>query len=150
MQAIAHGFAMVGGVALALLVLTTVVSVGGRALFESPIPGDIEIAQLLMAFAISCFLPWCQWHRSHVMIEFFTQRLSHHQQLRLQQLGDGLMGLIAGLLAWRTLMAAISALPTNEGSMILGIPVWLNYAVLVPGFVMMSAIGLWLSIRRHR
>lgn len=148
MQAIAHGFAMVGGLALGLLMLTTVVSVLGRTFFKTPIPGDLEIAQLLMAFAISCFLPWCQWHRSHVVIEFFTRGLSHSQQRHLQHVGDALMGMIAGLLAWRTFMAAISALTTNEGSMILGIPVWLNYAVLVPGFVMMAIIGVWLSIRR--
>jgi TRAP-type C4-dicarboxylate transport system permease small subunit len=134
---------MVGGVALALLVLTTVVSVGGRALFESPIPGDIEIAQLLMAFAISCFLPWCQWHRGHVMIEFFTRSASRRQQQRLQRIGDGLMAAIAAVLAWRTLLAAISAYPTNEGSMILGIPIWINYAALVPGFAVMAVIALW-------
>lgn len=141
---------MVGGIALALLVLTTVTSVIGRTLFKTPVPGDIEIAQLLMAFAISCFLPWCQWHRSHVIVEFFTQGLSNRWQRQLQQIGDGLMGMIAGLLAWRTFMAAVSALPTNEGSMILGIPIWLNYAALVPGFVIMAAIGLWLSIRRSQ
>lgn len=150
MQAIAHGFALVGGLALVLLVLTTVISVLGRTFFKTPIPGDIEIAQLLMAFAISCFLPWCQWHRSHVVIEFFTQGLSQSSRRHLQHIGDALMGVIAALLAWRTLMAAISALSTNEGSMILGIPVWLNYAVLVPGFAMMAAVGIWLSIGRPR
>ncbi|WVN42462.1 TRAP transporter small permease [beta proteobacterium MWH-UniP1] len=148
MQRLARGFAMLGGIALGLLVLTTVVSVIGRSLFQAPIPGDIEIAQLLMAFAISCFLPWCQWHHSHVVIEFFTKGLTQRHQRQLQRVGDGLMGLIAAVLAWRTLSAAVSALPTNESSMILGIPTWIHYAILVPGFALMAMIGLSISARR--
>jgi TRAP-type C4-dicarboxylate transport system permease small subunit len=148
MQRLAQRFAMLGGIAVGLLMLTTLVSVAGRTFFRTPIPGDIEVAQLLMAFAISCFLPWCQWQRSHVAIEFFTQRLSQRTQHILHRLGDGFLGVIAGLLAWRTLIAAASALPTNEGSMILGIPIWVNYAVLVPGFLAMAVIGLWRSTGR--
>jgi TRAP-type C4-dicarboxylate transport system permease small subunit len=146
MQQLAQRFAMVGGIAIGLLMLTTLTSVAGRTFFRAPIPGDIEIAQLLMAFAISCFLPWCQWQGSHVAIEFFTQRLGQRTQHTIGRVGHGLMGLVAGLLAWRTLIAAISALSTNEGSMILGIPIWLNYAVLVPGFAAMALIGLWRAV----
>jgi TRAP-type C4-dicarboxylate transport system permease small subunit len=143
MQALARGFAVIGGAAIGVLAALTLISVMLRLLFKSPIPGDIEIAQFLMAFAISCFLPWCQWHRGHVMIEFFTRSASRRQQQRLQRIGDGLMAAIAAVLAWRTLLAAISAYPTNEGSMILGIPIWINYAALVPGFAVMAVIALW-------
>jgi TRAP-type C4-dicarboxylate transport system permease small subunit len=150
MHLLAQGFAMAGGIAIGILVLITLSSVLGRILFQSPIPGDIEIAQLLMAFAISCFLPWCQTHRSHVAVEFFTQRCSRRAQQSLHSIGDLLMGLIASLLAWRTAMAALSAFSTNEGSMILGIPVWVNYAVLVPGFLLMGLIAFWRVIKvRH-
>lgn len=147
MQTLARWFAVVGGVVIGLLAILTVISVIGRVVLQAPIRGDIEIAQFLMAFAISCFLPWCQWQRSHVVIEFFTQHVSRRLQVKLQQLGDGLMGIIAGIFAWRTALAAISALPTNEGSMLLGIPTWLNYAVLVPGFGVMAVIGLWSAVR---
>ena len=148
MHQLARGFAIAGGIAIGMLLLVTLISITGRFFFESPIPGDIEIAQLLVGFSISCFLPWCQYHRSHVVVEFFTQRLSPSAQENLCRIGDLIMGLIAGLLAWRTAMAALSALPTNEGSMILGIPVWLNYAALAPGFAVMGMIAIWRSSQK--
>ena len=45
---------------LIALILLTVVSVVGRALFSAPIPGDFELVEIGMAVAVFAFLPYCQ------------------------------------------------------------------------------------------
>lgn len=141
LERLALGFAYAGGAALTLMVTTTLVSVCGRTLFATPIPGDLEIVQLLMAIAISCFLPWAQIQQSHVVVDFFTRGLSLAVSEILSRIANGLMALIAALFAWRTAASTLSALNTHESSMLLEIPIWLNYATLVPGFFTMALIA---------
>ena len=142
LERLAIGFAYAGGAALIFIVATTLVSVCGRTLFATPIPGDLEIVQLMMAIAISCFLPWAQIQQSHVVVDFFTRSVSLAISQRLSRLANGLMTFIAALFAWRTAASTLSALTTNESSMILEIPIWLNYATLVPGFSTMALIAV--------
>ena len=137
-----HYLAMIGGVALIAMALITMVSILGRVLLGRPIPGDIELAQLLTAFAISSFLPWCQVQKGHVVIDFFTAYLRQHLQDRLQRLGFFCLAIILGVLAWRTMRAVSSALETSETSMILSIPIWVQSLALVPGFLLAALVAL--------
>lgn len=137
-----HHLAMIGGLALITMALITMVSILGRTLLDRPIPGDIELAQLLTAFAISSFLPWCQVQRGHVFVDFFTARISQRLQEHLQRVGLLCLGVILGTLAWRTMRAASSALDTSETSMILSIPIWIQSAVLIPGFLLAALVAL--------
>ena len=141
MLTLARQLALLGGIALMAMVLITVISILGRSLMRAPIPGDVEMVQFLMAFAISCFLPWCQARQSHVLIGFFTDGCAAWLRDALSRIGCIGLAAMAAVLAWRTLSAAISAYPTGQGSMILGIPVWINTAALVPGFALMAAIA---------
>ena len=133
---------MIGGVALVAMALVTMVSILGRVLLDRPIPGDIELAQLLTAFAISSFLPWCQVQKGHVFIDFFTGSLDPRIQLRLQRVGSLCLAIILGVLAWRTMQAVSSALETSETSMILSIPIWVQSLLLVPGFLLAALVAL--------
>ena len=146
----AHRLALLGGWALGLIVMVTVLSVAGRALFRLPIAGDVELVQFLMALSISCFLPWCQWRHAHVVVGFFTDRFPSGVRHRLTQIGCAGLAMMAGVLAWRTLSAAVSAFSTGQGSMILGLPMWLNTATLVPGLSLMAVIALSQTLRGHR
>ena len=56
-------FALLGGAVLIVLTLLTVASVSGRALIPlglGPLPGDFELVEAGVAFAVFAFLPWCQ------------------------------------------------------------------------------------------
>lgn len=145
----AHRLAVLGGWALGVIVMITMLSVAGRTILGLPIAGDVELVQFLMAVSISCFLPWCQWRHAHVTVGFFTDSFPLSVRHRLTQIGCAGMAVMAGVLAWRTLSAAISAFSTGQGSMILGIPLWLNTAALVPGLSLMAVIALSQTIRGH-
>ncbi len=133
-----------------MMALITVISILGRTLLDRPIPGDIELAQLMTAFAISSFLPWCQVQKAHVFIDFFTARASPWAQQGLERLGLLLLASLFGVLAWRTTEAAGSALQTSETTMLLGIPIWIQSVVLIPGFLLAALVAVTQALARPR
>mgnify|MGYP002151191863 CR=1 FL=1 len=65
------------GVALLLgICLLSTWSVLGRALFDSPVMGDVEIVQIICSLAIASFLPYAQMKNAHVIVDFFTHGAS--------------------------------------------------------------------------
>lgn len=136
-----RAFALAGGALLAGFSLLAVVSIAGRACCNAPLPGDYELAQVTVAVAVSLCLPWCQWKRGHIAVDFFTARLSPRWQIRLDVLGQGLLAALLALVAWRTGLGARDAWLSGETTMILAFPVWLGFAGLVPGFVLAAVAG---------
>jgi TRAP-type C4-dicarboxylate transport system permease small subunit len=127
-------------VALAISLMTTL-SVASRALFNLPIPGDIEITQMGIALAISLCLPWCQLRGANIIVDFFTQKISERQRNRLDGLGCLLLVVMYTLLAWRTGAGAISVREAGETSMIISLPMWWAYAALAPGLAIAAVIA---------
>lgn len=137
------GSAVLGAlVALATAVMTTV-SVITRNLWQQPIAGDVEMTQMAIALAISLCLPWCQWHRANIFVDFFTQRMGPRHQGRLDGLGNLALALVYGLLAWRTAVGAWSVREAGETTMIISLPMWWAYASLAPGLALSALIAVW-------
>ena len=67
-----------GCVILVAMAGMTVVSVVGRAFFEHPILGDVELVQLGCAVVVAAFLPYAQFKRANIIVDFFTTRASAH------------------------------------------------------------------------
>ena len=139
-------FAMVGGLAAVAVALLTVASIAGRALWSTPIAGDIELTQFGVALSISLCLPWCQLQRGNIIVDFFTTRASARTLRGLDGMGALLLALMMALLAWRTGVGATSVRESNETSMILGLPMWGVYAVLAPGFALTLGVALWQAV----
>ena len=143
LQRLAALFA-IAGVAVACIVAAMVVaSVGGRAAAGAPVPGDVELTQFGIALAISLGLPWCQWRRANIIVDFFTQKLSPRAQLRLDAIGTLLVAAMCALLAWRTAVGAFGMIEARETTMIIGLPMWWTYASLAPGLALAALIALW-------
>jgi TRAP-type C4-dicarboxylate transport system permease small subunit len=151
--------ALVGGLVLLALVAMTVVSIIGRALVGSfdvfpfdrlgPVPGDFELVQAGCAVAVCAFLPWCQLRRGHVTVDVFVTRMGGRGLAVLGLIGNVLMTLAAGLIAWRLQLGLVDKLSYGETTMILQMPVWFGYAGAVFGlwaFTLVSAYTVWRSI----
>lgn len=136
-------FALVGCLAAAAVGTLTAASIVGRALWSSPIPGDIELTQFGVALCISLCLPWCQLHGGNIIVDFFTTKASARAQQVLDGVGAILLAAMMALLAWRTAVGAGSVLEAGETSMILGLPMWVVYAVLAPGFALTMLISIY-------
>lgn len=136
-------FALLGGLAASAVGVLTASSIVGRALWSSPIPGDVELTQFGIALAISLCLPWCQLHGANIIVDFFTARAAARTQRLLDGVGAVLLAAMTALLAWRTAVGATSVQDAGETSMILGLPMWIVYAVLAPGFALTMAIAIY-------
>ena len=98
------------GVALLLgICLLSTWSVLGRALFDSPVMGDVEIVQIICSLAIASFLPYAQMKNAHVIVDFFTHGASARTRAVLDVLAALVLAVVATWLAWRSTAAVVGA-----------------------------------------
>jgi len=97
----AKAFAFAGGAVLVAMLFMSVASITGRAVLGRPIQGDFELVQLGCAVSIAAFLPWCQFARGNIIVDFFTTGLPERAQAALDALGALLLAVVMALVAWR-------------------------------------------------
>lgn len=133
----------VAGSSIALLVAAMVVaSVVGRAAFDRPVLGDVELVQFGIGLALSLGLPWCQAQRGNIVVDFFTSRVDARMQRLLDSAGALLLALMCMLLAWRSAEGAWATRQAQETSMNLELPMWWTYASLAPGLALTACVAL--------
>lgn len=131
------------GAAVALGVgLMTCWSVVARALWSSPIPGDVELTQVGIALAISLCLPVCQLRKANILVDFFTQSAPARARNWLDGIGCWCLVAMYSVLAWRTAIGALAVRAAGETTMILSVPMWWAYASLAPGLALAALIAL--------
>lgn len=129
--------ALIGGVTLLGLVAMTVVSVVGRK-FGLPIYGDVELTEMIGAVAAAAFLPLCTSTGAHIKVTFFDDKLPPVLLHSFDALAELAVGLITVLLAWRTNISAVDLFHTKQVSLILGLPLWIAVAAVVPCLFLMA------------
>lgn len=141
--ALARVFAFAGGAILVALTGMSVASIAGRALLGTPVPGDFELVQIGCGAAIAAFLPYCQLRRGHIIVDFFTVRAGPRVQGALDALGAVLLAVVMGVLAWRTAAGMATVRAGGEVSMIVGFPMWIGYAAIVPSLALAALVALF-------
>jgi TRAP-type C4-dicarboxylate transport system permease small subunit len=134
--------AIIAGLLMVLITLMTVTSVIGRDTIGKAITGDFELTAAFCGAAVALFMPWCQIKRGNIIVDFFTTKASENTQSWLDRAGALLLALVVGVLAWRAALGGLSAYSSKSGSMMLGFPEWIVYAVIVPGLTLTAAIAL--------
>ncbi|MET0509052.1 MAG: TRAP transporter small permease [Burkholderiaceae bacterium] len=148
LERLARLLAWAGGMMMTAITLMSVYSVVMRNLVGRPIQGDLELVQMGCAISIAAFLPLCQLRNGHIIVDFFTSRATDATRHRLDALGSVLIGLVMALLAWRTLVGAIEAYANLETTMIMGLPLWVGYGLMVPSLAVAAWAAFWLGVRR--
>ena len=141
---VSKALAIAGGLVFVGLVAMEIVSIVGRKLFSAPVPGDVEVLQMCAAFASAAFFAYCHLARGDVKVDFFTHNLAPRRIALLDALGSLLVGLFGALIAWRTAAGALSLREAGETSAVLGWPVWLAQALMVPSFVLLALAGFYM------
>jgi TRAP-type C4-dicarboxylate transport system permease small subunit len=142
LDGLARAFALAGGALLVAITGMSVASIAGRALLGTPIPGDFELVQVGCGAAIAAFLPYCQLRRGNIIVDFFTVRAPKRVQAALDTFGALVLAAVMALLAWRTAAGMLTVKAAGEITMIVGFPVWVGYAAIVPSLVLASIVGL--------
>ncbi|NDP39038.1 MAG: TRAP transporter small permease [Rhodoferax sp.] len=134
--------AILGGSLLTAIALLTCASLIGRNTLGLSLAGDFELTGVASGAAIALFLPWCQWQRGNIAVDFFTAKASVRTTLKLDRFGALLLAGVMALLTWRTGVGALNALQSNSGTMLLDFPEWLVYASMVPPLALTALIAL--------
>lgn len=145
----AAAFAIAGGVLLALIVATVVVSILGRAVLSRPVPGDFEIVGMGAAISIFLFLPYCYMRRANVAVDIFFSQMPDGLQRLLDGLAALLFASIAALFAWRMILGLLDTLHYGDISMIVGLPLWWAYPFAIASFVLSALSGIHTAVRRR-
>jgi TRAP-type C4-dicarboxylate transport system permease small subunit len=138
--------ALIGGLALAAVIVMTGVSIIGRALSPlgtGPVYGDFEIAEALTAFAVFCFLPIAQLRGAHATVDLLTNRLSKASNRVLVAIWESLMAVVFLLIAWRLGVGMMDKAANDETSYLLQFPVWWAYAASLVPAAAAAVVGAW-------
>jgi TRAP-type C4-dicarboxylate transport system permease small subunit len=139
--------AIIGGLVLISMAGMTVASVIGRTFFNAPILGDVELVQLGLAVCVATFLPYTQFRGANIIVDFFTTKASARAQSRMDGLGTLLYACATALMAWRVYAGAVMSYENQEASMLMNLPIWVPYALMVPGLALCSLVGLYQTYR---
>ncbi len=145
--------ALLGGFVLVLLVLMTTASIAGRAMSSiglAPIPGDFELVEMGMAFAVFAFLPWCQLQRGHASVEIMSNLFGNRGNAFLDLVSDLLMFLVALLITWQLGLGMLDKKSYFETSFILQWPSWWGYATALAGACVFSLVAFYCLLRSIR
>lgn len=144
-----RGFALGGGLVLAAMALMSVASIVGRTVFGSPITGDFELVQMSCAISVTMFLPFCQMVRGHIIVDFFTAKMTPRTQAMLDLLAAVLLAALAFLVAWRLSVGLLELRGSGDSSMILRVPTWYAYVPMVPSFFLLGLAALYTAFVNH-
>ena len=147
LESLAKLCAIAAGVLLTVVTLMTCGSLLGRNLIGMTIVGDFELSGAAAGAAVALFMPWCQFQRGNIIVDFFTAKASPAAIDRLDRFGALLLGLAMALLAWRTSIGGMNAWKTGSGTMLIGFPEWVIYAAMLPPLMLTAVIALAQSWR---
>jgi TRAP-type C4-dicarboxylate transport system permease small subunit len=134
--------AILAGVLLVFITLMTCTSVVGRELVGKTIVGDFELSGAAAGAAIALFMPWCQFKRGNIMVDFFTAKASESAQHKMERMGAFLLAVVMALMTWRTTLGGMNAWTSNSGTMMLNFPEWMIYSAMVPPLALTAIIAL--------
>ena len=138
--------AIMAGVLLVLITLMTCTSVIGRETIGKTISGDFELSGVLAGASIALFMPWCQFKRGNIMVDFFTTGVSPKSQDMMERFGALLLAVVMALMAWRTTLGGLNVFNTHSETQILGFPEWVVYGTMVPPLALTAVIALYQSV----
>ncbi len=142
LESLAKLCAVLAGVLLIAVTLMTCGSLIGRNFIGMTIVGDFELSGAAAGAAIALFMPWCQYERGNIIVDFFTAGVADERRESLDRFGALLLGLTMALLAWRTSIGGINAWNSGSGTMLIGFPEWVVYLVMVPPLALTAVIAL--------
>lgn len=141
-RAVCLAMAVLAGLAFVVEMLLSALSVLLRMVNGRGIAGDFELVQMLSAVGIALCLPYCQFEKGHVFVDFFTLWAPQWLKRMLDTMANLLLAACSFFLAWRIWEGMSELREFGEASMVLNLPIWWGYIPVVPAFVVLGVTGL--------
>jgi TRAP-type C4-dicarboxylate transport system permease small subunit len=148
-------WALLGGFVLLGVVFMTSWSATSGVLFARPLPGDVELTEMLTAIAVFMFLPYCQLNGANVTADIFTARAGPRTVAAFGLLASLIALAFSALLAWRTWAGLLDYQRHVETTAILKIPIWSAYVPALASLLLLALACLltltasWRGLRRR-
>jgi len=138
---------IVGVVILLAMMMMTVVDVIMRYFFRRPIIGSVEISIILMVCVVFLGIAWCALNDGHISVDIITGKLSKKGRAILNSFDNIVTFALALLIAWRSVLEAVSVKEMEVTSPLLGIPRYPFVFVTAFGFLLLFFAALILFIK---
>jgi TRAP-type C4-dicarboxylate transport system permease small subunit len=148
--ALARGLAILGGIALMVIVAMVVASVVGRALIWlglRPITGDYELVSIGMGFAVFAFMPWVHLQRGHALVTLVTDSFGVRANAWLLVISDLMMLALSSFIAWRLYFGMMDKFAYRETTLLLRFPLGWAYALGMVGAVALVLVSAYVAGR---
>ncbi len=127
-------FNVISIVAIVIMTLLVTVDVLIRRLFNTPVPGTVEILTLGLGVVVFASLAYCEVKQEHVVLDLLTVKFRKLPRtinsIFIRLISTGLLGMIS----WQLFLYAISTRNSNQVGATVSIP--------VHPFVFIAAIGM--------
>jgi len=146
-KGLARALAILGGIVLVVITIITVISITGRTLIWAglrPVPGDFELVEAGVGFAVFAFLPWCQISRGHATVDIFTSFLPVQVNRHIDIAAEVLMTVAITLIAWRLWFGLQDKIRYGETTFILQFPVWWAFAACMAAAVIGVVVSFYM------
>ncbi len=150
LAALTRPLAIAGGLLSVCLAVIVTVHVCLRWLFNSQVPGDIELVQIGTALTIFAFFPFCQSRRGNIVVDSFTTHMPERGRNLLDALWDLVYAGIAFIIAWRLVVGAWDTMRSNTVSMILGLPTGWAIAFCAAAAALLGVVAIVTALRLIR
>ena len=137
-----EAWALLGGLVLFAIALMTAWSATSGWLFGKPLPGDVEMVEMLTAVSVFMFLPYCQLTGANVTADIFTARAGPRAVARLELLGALVALAFSLLLSWRMYEGLLDYRQYVETTTILKIPIWYAYLPALVSLALLAVAAL--------
>lgn len=135
---VVEAWALLGGLVLLAIALMTSWSATSGWLFGKPLPGDVELVEMLTAVSVFMFLPYCQLTGANVTADLFTAKAGPRTVALLTLFGAVVALGFSLLLLWRMYEGLLDYRQYVETTTILRIPIWYAY---VPALVSLALLA---------
>lgn len=147
MRRLIEAWALLGGLLLLAIALMTSWSAAAGWLFGKPLPGDVELVEMLTAVSVFMFLPYCQLSGANVTADIFTAKAGPRTVARLELLAAAVALAFSALLLWRMFEGLLDYRQYVETTTILRIPIWAAYVPALASLALLAAAAA-LSVRQ--
>ncbi len=108
--------------------------------FYAPVPGTVEMVEILGALILGCSIAYCLYNQGHVFVNVLVQKLPLRIQAAVDIFTRLLMLAASGVLCWQLVIYTQRMMERGLSTGHLGIPIWPVIAIVALGFVLLSLV----------
>ncbi|MGD9369163.1 MAG: TRAP transporter small permease [Desulfobacteraceae bacterium] len=135
-------FLALSAVCLALMMFLTALDVGLRYIFNSPIPGALELVEYMMALIVPFALTITAFEKAHIGVELVMDRFPKRLRACVACVTNLMVFTLYGLITWQSFLYIFEQRDSGMTSAVLLIPQYPFVVSLTAAFALLSLITL--------